>query len=122
VAQSNRKQVEALSEISDIIVQISDDDLERMELLAQQVTRFDREVGSRILEVHALLIQLDEDVETALERLDPGIEEDEYIEEDEDVDQNLMYDDKIDDEDAMDDEDEEEADGPRGRTQSKRRE
>jgi hypothetical protein len=84
LAQLNPKQVEALSAISDIIVQISDDDLERMESLAQQITPFDRELGDRILDAYTLLIQLNDDVESALERLEPDLEEEE-MEDDEDL-------------------------------------
>jgi hypothetical protein len=75
MASSDRKQVEALSAISDIIVQISDEDLERMESLAQQITQFDRELGERILDAYTLLIQLNDDVESALERLESDREE-----------------------------------------------
>jgi hypothetical protein len=83
MAPSNPNQVEALSEIGDIIVQISDGDLERMEALAQHITQFDRELGDRILAAHALLIQLNDEVESALERLEPDtedMEEDETME------------------------------------------
>jgi hypothetical protein len=75
MASSNRQQVEALSAISDIIVQISDKDLERMESLAQQITQFDRELGERVLDAYTLMIQLNDDVESALERLESDREE-----------------------------------------------
>jgi hypothetical protein len=83
MAPSNRQQVEALSGIGDIIVQISDADLERMESLAQRITQFDRELGERILAAQALLIQLNDEVESALERLESDredTEEDETME------------------------------------------
>jgi hypothetical protein len=73
MAQSNRKQVEALSEISNIIVKLSDEDLERMESLAEQITPYDPELGDRILDAYALLTQLN--VELALERLEPDTED-----------------------------------------------
>jgi hypothetical protein len=38
MAPSNRNQVEALSEISDIIVKLSDEDLERMESLMESLS------------------------------------------------------------------------------------
>jgi hypothetical protein len=75
MAPSNRRQVEALSEISDIIVKLSDEDLERMESLAEQITSFDPELGDRLLDAYALLIQLNDDVESALERLEPDTED-----------------------------------------------
>ena len=75
MAQSHRQQVQALTEIGDIIVQISDEDLERMALLAQQITKFDRELGDRILAAHGLLTQLNDEVESALERLEPDPDE-----------------------------------------------
>jgi hypothetical protein len=75
MAQSNRKQVEALSEISDIIVKLSDEDLERLESLAEQITPFDPELGDRILDASTLLTQLNDDVELALERLEPDTED-----------------------------------------------
>ena len=75
MAQSNRKQVEALSEISDIIVKLSDEDLERMESLAEQIRPFDPELGDRILDASTLLTQLNDDVESALERLEPDTED-----------------------------------------------
>jgi len=74
MAQSNRKQVEALSEISNIIVKLSDD-LERMESLAEQITPYDPDLGDRILDAYALLTQLNDDVELALERLEPDTED-----------------------------------------------
>jgi hypothetical protein len=77
MASSNRKQVEVLSEISDIIVKLSDEDLERMESLAEQITSFDPELGDRILDAYALLTQLNNDVETALERTQPDTEDQE---------------------------------------------
>jgi hypothetical protein len=83
MAQSHRKQVAALSEISDIIVKISDEDLARMESLAEQITPFDPELGDRILEAYTLLSQLNDDVEAALERLEPDTDD---IEEEEDLD------------------------------------
>jgi hypothetical protein len=119
MAQSNQKQVEALSEVSDIIVQISDEDLERLESLARQIARFDGQLGDRVLEAHALLIQLHEDVEAALECLEPDIDEeideDEEIEDDEDLEATEI---EVDDTDAEDEEDEDEE---RGRTRSKRK-
>ena len=48
MAHSNQKQVEALSEIGDIIVQICDEDLERMVSLAEHIMRLNRELGNRI--------------------------------------------------------------------------
>jgi hypothetical protein len=83
MALSHRKQVEALSEISDIVVKISEEDLERMESLAEQITPFEPELGDRILEAYALLSQLNEEVEAALERLEPDTED---MEEEEDLD------------------------------------
>ena len=83
MAPSNPNQVEALSEIGDIIVQISDEDLERMESLGEEITRFDQELGKRILDACSLLIQLNDEVESALERLEPDtedMEEDETME------------------------------------------
>jgi hypothetical protein len=82
MAPSNRNQVEALSEISDIIVKLSDEDLERMESLAEQITSFDPELGDRILDAYALLSRLNDDLESALERLelDPEDMEEEDIE------------------------------------------
>jgi hypothetical protein len=71
LASSNRKQVEVLSEISHIIVKLSDGDLERMESVAEQITSFDPELGGRILDAYALLTHLNDDVETALERIEP---------------------------------------------------
>jgi len=82
MASSNRKQVEVLSEISDIIVKLSDEDLGRMESLAEQITSFDPELGDRILDAYALLTQLNDDVETALERMEP---ETENMEDEEDI-------------------------------------
>jgi hypothetical protein len=79
---SNRKQLEALSAISDIVVQISDEDLARLESLAQQITQFDRELGDHMLEAHTPLTQLHDDVEVALERLEPQSED---LEEEEDI-------------------------------------
>jgi hypothetical protein len=113
VAQSNRRQGEALSEISDIIAQISDEDLERMESLAHYITRFDREAGKSILDLKSLLIRLDDDVEAALERLEPDLEEDIEDEEDdgEDVEDD---DDEIAEVNELDDEDDEFSDGRRG--------
>jgi hypothetical protein len=75
MASSNRKQMEVLSEISDLIVKLSDEDLERMESLAEQITSFDPELGDRILDAYALLTQLNDDVETALERMEPDTED-----------------------------------------------
>ena len=118
MAKSNQNQVEALSEISDIIVQISDEDLERMELLAEQITRFNQDLGSRILEACSLLIQLNDDVELALERLEPDTEDE--IEEDEE-DEGLEAIEAEADEDEMDMEDEEDEEEERGRGRSKRR-
>jgi hypothetical protein len=82
MAPSNRNQVEALSEISDIIVKLSDEDLERMESLAEQITSFDPELGDRILDAYVLLSRLNDDLESALERLelDPEDMEEEDIE------------------------------------------
>jgi hypothetical protein len=117
MAKSNQNQVEALSEISDIIVQISDEDLERMELLAEQITTFNHELGSRILEACSLLTQLNDDVELALERLEPDIEDE--IEEDEE-DEDLEAAEAELDEDEIDIEDEEDEEEERGRGRSKR--
>jgi hypothetical protein len=120
MAQSNQQQVEALSEISDIIVQISDEDLERMESLGEQITRFNQELGNRILDACSLLIQLNDEVESALERLEPDVDE----EDEEEVDE------EIEDEDSeaaeaeveeTDTEDEEDEDDERGRPRSKRK-
>jgi hypothetical protein len=121
VDQSNQKRVEALSEISDIIVQISDEDLEHMESLARQIMRFDRQLGDRILETHALLIQLHDDVESALESLEPEIEED--IEEDEEIEDDEALEIAEAELDEMDEEEDEEEDEDeeRGRTRSRRR-
>jgi hypothetical protein len=83
MAQSHQSQVEALSEISDIIVQISDEDLIRMESLAEEITGFNQDLGSRILDACSLLTQLYDDVESALERLEPETEDE--IEGDEDL-------------------------------------
>jgi hypothetical protein len=83
MASSNQKQVEVLSEISDIMVKLSDEDLERMESLGEQVTSFDPELGDRILDAYTLLTQLNDDVETALERMEPrteDMEEEEHME------------------------------------------
>jgi hypothetical protein len=82
MASSNRKQMEVLSEISDLIVKLSDGDLERMESLAEQITPYDPALGDRILDAYALLTQLNDDVETALERMEPDPEdiEEEVIE------------------------------------------
>jgi hypothetical protein len=82
MASSNRNQVEVLSEISDIIVKLSDEDLERMESLAEQITSFDPELGDCILDAYALLTQLNDDVETALERMEPDTED---MEDEEDI-------------------------------------
>lgn len=82
LASSNRKQVEVLSEISHIIVKLSDGDLERMESVAEQITSFDPELGDRILDAYALLTQLNDDVETSLERMEPDTED---MEEEEDI-------------------------------------
>jgi hypothetical protein len=83
MAQSHQSQVEALSEISDIIVQISDEDLIRMESLAEEITGFNQDLGSRILDACSLLTQLYDDVESALEHLEPETEDE--IEGDEDL-------------------------------------
>jgi len=83
MAQSRQSQVEALSEISDILVQISDEDLTRMESLAEDITRFNQDLGSRILDACSLMAQLYDDVESVLERLEPDTED--AIEEDEDL-------------------------------------
>jgi hypothetical protein len=48
MAPSNRNRVEALAEISDIPVKLSDEDLERMESLAQQITSLNPELGDCI--------------------------------------------------------------------------
>jgi hypothetical protein len=116
MAQSNQKQVEALSEISDIITQIPYEDLERMELLATEISGFNREIGDNILEAHNLLIQLNDAIESALERLEPDIEEDEEdMEEDEDEED---FNEITAESDDVDDEDEEQND--RGRSRRKR--
>jgi hypothetical protein len=117
MAKSNQNQVEALSEISDIIVQISDEDLERMESLAEQITRFNQELGSRILEACSLLTLLNDDVELALERLEPDTEDE--VEEDEE-DEDLEAAEAEADEDEMDTEDEEDEEEEKGRGRSKR--
>jgi hypothetical protein len=83
MTSSRRKQVEALSEISDIVVKISEEDLERMESLAERITPFDPELGDRILEAYTLLSQLNDEMESALERLEPDTED---LEEEEDID------------------------------------
>jgi len=114
MAQSNQKQVEALSEISDIVAQIPYEDLERMELLATEISRFNREIGDNILEAHNLLIQLNDAVESALERLEPDIEEDEEDMEEDEEDINEITAES----DDFDDEDEEQND--RGRPRRKR--
>jgi hypothetical protein len=75
MASLNRKQVEVLSEINDIMVKLSNEDLERMESLAEQITSFDPELGDRILDTHALLTQINDDVETALEGMVPNTED-----------------------------------------------
>jgi hypothetical protein len=115
MAQSNQKQVEALSEISDIIVQISDEDLARMESLGEQITRFNRELGSRVLDTCSLLTQLNDDVEAALERLEPDVDEDIEDIEDEDLeaDEAAM--------DQTDAEDEEDESQEKGKGRSKRK-
>jgi hypothetical protein len=120
VALSDQKRVEVLTEISDIIVQISDEDLEHMESLAQHVMQFDRQLGDRLLEAHALLIQLHDDVETALERLEPDIEEE--IEEDEEIEDEALEvtEAELDEIDEEDEEEEDEDEG-RGRTRSRRK-
>jgi hypothetical protein len=124
MAKSNQNQMEALSEISDIIVQISDEDLERMESLAEQITRFNQELGSRILEACSLLIQLNDDVELALDRLEPDTEDE--IEEEDEEDETLEAAEveaaEVEvDEDEMDIEDEEDEEEERGRGRPKRR-
>jgi hypothetical protein len=125
VAQSNPKQVEALSEVSDIIVQISDEDLTRMESLAQQIARFDHQLGDRITEAYTLLTQLNDDVEMALERLEPDVEEDEEIEVDEDNIITIDEDEDLEDAEAeaadTDANDEEDEGTGRGKGQSKRK-
>jgi hypothetical protein len=83
MAQSHQSQVEALSEISDIIVQISDEDLIRLESLAEEITQFNQDLGSRILDACSLLTRVYDDVESALERLEPDTED--AIEGDEDL-------------------------------------
>jgi hypothetical protein len=67
--------MEVLSNISHIIVKLSDEDLERMESLAEQITSFDPELGDRILDAHALLSQINDDVQTALEGMEPDTED-----------------------------------------------
>ena len=111
MAQSNRKQVEALSEISDIIVKLSDEDLERMESLAEQITPFDPELGDHILDAYTLLTQLNDEVELALERLEPDTE-DEDMEEEEDA---------VAEANGTDAEDEEDAGKEQGKTRPKRK-
>jgi hypothetical protein len=115
MAQSNQKQVEALSEISDIIVQISDEDLARMESLGEHIARFDRELGSRILDACSLLIQLNDDVEAALERLEPDVDEDIEDIEDEDLEAAEAATDQTDAEDEEDERQEQ------GKARSKRK-
>ena len=110
--QSNQRQVEALSAISDIIVKISDEDLERMESLAQQITQFDRELGDRILDAYTLLSELNDNVESALERLEPDVED---MEEAEDLEAAEA------EEIEMDAEDEEDTGEEEGRGRSKRK-
>jgi hypothetical protein len=61
--------------VGDIIVQISDEDLELLESLAQRISKFDGSLGERILDACALLTQLNDDVESALERLESEMEE-----------------------------------------------
>jgi phosphopantothenoylcysteine synthetase/decarboxylase len=119
MAKSNQNQVEALSEISDIIVQISEEDLERLELLAEQITRFNQELGRRILEACSLLTQLNDDVELALERLEPDTEDE--VEEDDEDDEALEAADAEMDEDEVDMEDEEDEEEERGKGRSRRR-
>jgi|Tabmets5t2r1_1033131.scaffolds.fasta_scaffold212190_1 hypothetical protein len=82
MAPSNQRQVEVLSEISDIIVKLSNEDLEPMGSLAEQITSSDPELGDRLLEAYALLIQLNDDVKSALEPLEPDTED---MEEERDV-------------------------------------
>jgi hypothetical protein len=112
MAPSNRKQVEALSEISDIIVKLSDEDLERLESLAEQITPFDPELGDRILDASTLLTQLNDDVELALERLEPDTED---MEEEEDMEAAEA------EAQATDMEDEEDAGEEQGKARSKRK-
>jgi hypothetical protein len=113
MAQSNQQQVEALSEVSDIIVQISDEDLERMEFLGEQIRQFDQALGNRILEACSLLIQLNDEVESALERLEPDVDEEEIEAEDSEAAEAEL--------DEADIEDEEDEGDERGRPRSKRR-
>ena len=112
MAQSTRKQVEALSELGDIIVKLSDEDLERMESLAEQIRPFDPELGDRILEASTLLTQLNDDVELALERLEPDTED---MEEEEDMEAAEA------EAHATDMEDEEDAGEEQGKARSKRK-
>jgi hypothetical protein len=112
MAPSNRKQLEALSEIGDIIVKLSDEDLERLEALAEQITPFDPELGDRILDASTLLTQLHDDVELALERLEPDTED---MEEEEDMEAAEA------EAHATDTEDEEEVGEEPGKTRSKRK-
>jgi phage host-nuclease inhibitor protein Gam len=126
VAQSNQKQVEALSEVSDIIVQISDEDLGRMESLAQQIARFDQQLGDRITEAYMLLTQLNDDVETALEHLEPDVEEeDEEIDVDEDNVATIDEDEDLEEAEAeaveTDADDEEDEGKGKGKGRSKRK-
>jgi hypothetical protein len=112
MAPSHRKQLEALSAISDIIVKLSDEDLERLESLAEQMTPFDPELGDRILDASTLLTQLHDDVELALERLEPDPED---MEEEDDMEAAEA------EAHATDMEDEEEAGEELGKTRSKRK-
>lgn len=109
MAQSNKKQVEALSEISDIIVQISEEDLERLESLAEQITRFNRDLGNRILDTCSILTELNDEVESVLDHMELD-REDEDVGEDEDVEVA-----------EMDEEDKEDEDEEKGRKRSKRK-
>ena len=112
MAPLHRKQLEALSAISDIIVKLSDEDLERLESLAEQMTPFDPELGDRILDASTLLTQLHDDVELALERLEPDPED---MEEEDDMEAAEA------EAHATDMEDEEEAGEELGKTRSKRK-
>ena len=118
MAQSNQQQVEALSEISDIIVQISDEDLERMESLGEQIAQFDQELGNRILDACSLLIQLNDEVESALERLEPDVDEEDIDEEEIEEEDSEAAEAELDEADTEDEEDEGDE---RGRPRSKRR-
>ena len=78
-AQSRQKLLDALSETQEIIAQISDDDLDRMESLAEEITQVDEEMGGRIAGLHALLVFVREAVLSTLEDLQPATVEEEDV-------------------------------------------